>query len=106
MHANSVTDNPSVVLTQDIVLPFTVYPNPLTTNKLVVNIDFEQTTIPVIFSISNVLGQSVYQYTLTPDDFKNGSFTAEFGNLSLDKGIYLIKMSRGDKTSVQKLVIK
>lgn len=105
-YGHGIADNPSVVVVQDVVMPFTVYPNPLTTRKLVVNVEFEQTSIPVTFSISNVLGQSVFTYTLTSEDYKNGSFSADLGDLSLDKGLYLMKMSRGDKTSVQKLVIK
>jgi len=90
----------------DNVLPFTVYPNPLTTGKLMVNIGFEQPNAEVTFSINNVLGQLIFSYVVSAKDYTNGSFTVDLTNINFDKGIYLIKMSLGDKSSVQKLVIK
>lgn len=91
---------------EDNVLPFTVYPNPLSTGKLVVNLGFEQSNADVSFSIINVLGQPVYTYAVTAKDYTNGSFSVDLSNISVDKGIYFMKMSLGDKSSVQKLVIK
>ena len=73
-NAYLVMDNPSAITTQQDVMPFSVYPNPLTSKKLVVNVDFEETTVPVTFTISNVLGQAVFTYKLSSDDYKNGSF--------------------------------
>jgi len=91
---------------QDNVLPFTVYPNPLTAGKLMVNIGFEQPSTDVVFSINNILGQLVFSYSVAAKDYTNGSFTVDLSNINIDKGIYLMKMSLGDKSSVQKLVIK
>ncbi len=95
---------PTVIV--DNVMPFTVYPNPLTANKLVVNLAFDQPIGDVVFSISNVLGQQLFSYTITSKDFTNGSFSVDLSNQNLEKGIYLMKMSRDDKSSVQKLVVK
>lgn len=104
--AHVILENPNTAETELNVMPFTVYPNPLTSSKLVVNINFASSGADVTFSISNVLGQSVYTHKLSANDYSNGSFSADLSNLSLDKGIYLMKMSSGDKTSVQKLVVK
>lgn len=104
--AHVTLDNPGVAVEAADLMPFTVYPNPLSSNKLVVNISFNQATSPVTFTISNVLGQVVFTHKLSNEDYAKGSFTADLSTLSLDKGIYLMKMTRGDKTAVQKLVVK
>ena len=104
LKADNAAPTPTAVL--DNTLPFTVYPNPLTTNKLIINIGFDQPTSEVKFSVSNVLGQEIFTYTLTAKDYTNGSFTVDFSSYNLDKGIYLMKMSKDGKSSVQKLVIK
>jgi hypothetical protein len=106
VQAHVIADNPASTMETADLMPFTVYPNPLSSNKLVVNVNFNETISPVTFTISNVLGQVVFTYKLSKEDFDKGSFTADLSTLSLDKGIYLMKMTRGDKTAVQKLVVK
>jgi len=106
VQAHTTADIPSVTVEAADVMPFTVYPNPLSSNKLVVNINFTKTENSVTFSISNVLGQVVFTHKLSTEDYGKATFTADLSTISLDKGIYLMKMSRGDKTTVQKLVVK
>lgn len=106
VQAHVAAVNPATTMETADLMPFTVYPNPLSSNKLVVNVDFNETISPVTFTISNVLGQVVFTHKLSNEDYAKGSFTADLSTLSLDKGIYLMKMTRGDKTAVQKLVVK
>lgn len=101
---NLTTPNP--LEETEKVMPFSVYPNPLTSSKLVITLDFAMQASDVTFSISNVLGQTVFQHKLTSKDYSEGTFTADLSSLSLEKGIYLMKMTMDGKTNVQKLVIK
>lgn len=100
------SEAPATVGVNEQIMPFSVYPNPLTGNKLVISLNFATQAADVTFSISNVLGQTVYTHKLSSTDFTNGNFTADLSSLDLEKGIYLIKMTMDSKSNVQKLVIR
>jgi hypothetical protein len=104
MAHNMTTPNPMEL--SEKIMPFSVYPNPLTSKKLVITLGFATQASEVTFSISNVLGQTVFNHKLTSRDYATGTFTADLSSLSLEKGIYLMKMTMDGKTNVQKLVIK
>ena len=105
-NVNAETELPSPKEVNEQIMPFSVYPNPLTGKKLVISLNFATQAADVTFSISNVLGQTVFTHKLSAKDYTNGSFTADLSNLDLKKGIYLIKMTMDSKSNVQKLVIR
>lgn len=88
-------------------VPYKMYPNPLYGSELQIKYDFEFKAGQVyVFSITNIIGQSIYTHTLTEDEVKRGIFTIDTEDIKLDKGIYLTKMINGDHSSVQKLVVR
>lgn len=88
-------------------LTYKMYPNPLSGNLLQVTFDFEyKAGQTYVFTITNIIGQSIYSHTLTEDEVKKGSFTIDVEDINLEKGIYLAKMLNGDHSSVQKLVVR
>lgn len=97
---STVSANPSPVA-------FKLYPNPMTGDVLQVNFDVEfKAGQTYTFAITNVIGQVVYNHTLTDEEIKKGSFTVRMDEIKLDKGVYLAKMVNGDHSSVQKLVVR
>ncbi|MES2618553.1 MAG: T9SS type A sorting domain-containing protein [Bacteroidota bacterium] len=88
-------------------LAYKMYPNPLSGNLLQVTFDFEfKAGQSYVFTITNIIGQSIYSHTLTEDEVKKGNFTIDVEDINLEKGIYLAKMLNGDHSSVQKLVVR
>lgn len=86
---------------------YKMYPNPMTSDVLEVSFNLNQKNIKALtFTISNVIGQVVYQHTLSEDEFKKGSFTVKLDDFKLEKGFYLSKLSSGDHTTVQKLIVR
>jgi hypothetical protein len=86
---------------------YKMYPNPLYGNELQIKYDFEFKVGQVyVFTINNIIGQSIYTHILTEDEVKRGIFTIDVEGIKLDKGIYLTKMLNGDHSSVQKLVVR
>ncbi len=86
---------------------YKMYPNPLYGNELQIKYDFEFKAGQVyIFTINNIIGQSIYSHILTEDEVKRGIFTIDVEGIKLEKGIYLTKMLNGDHSSVQKLVVR
>jgi len=80
---------------------FAVYPNPATSS---VAVEFELTqNASVAVEIYNVLGAKVA--TLANAEFAAGNNTVN-ANLSLEPGIYVVKVSNGTSTSAARLVIK
>ncbi|GGK18188.1 hypothetical protein GCM10007962_10470 [Yeosuana aromativorans] len=78
------------------MLPFNIYPNP-TSNKTV-NI---QNTTGNLLSIYNTLGQEVFKTKI------NSPYGIQTLNLStLQSGLYFVKVSDGQNSSVKKLILK
>ncbi|MBC7426307.1 MAG: T9SS type A sorting domain-containing protein [Bacteroidia bacterium] len=86
---------------------FTIYPNPVVGDELQISFDIsEKPSKAVVFTITNVIGQNLYTYSLKEEDFRNGKFTINLDELKLEKGIYLIKMTSGENSKIQKLVLR
>lgn len=86
---------------------YKMYPNPLYGSELQIKYDFEFKTGQIyVFTINNIIGQSIYTHVLSEDEVKKGIFTIDIEDIKLDKGIYLTKMLNGDHSSVQKLVVR
>ncbi len=90
-----------------VPVAYKMYPNPLSGSELQIKFDFEfKTGQTYVFTITNIIGQSIYTHILTEDEVKKGLFTLDTEEIKLDKGIYLTKMVNGDHSSVQKLVVR
>ena len=79
------------------IISFRMYPNPTTSSKIV-NI---QNTTGNQVNIYNILGQEVFRAKI------NNSNSTQTLNLSaLQTGLYFVKISDGQNTSVKKLIVK
>ncbi|MDP2176852.1 MAG: T9SS type A sorting domain-containing protein [Bacteroidota bacterium] len=88
-------------------LTYKMYPNPMTSDVLEVSFQSGFKSIKnLTFVISNVIGQTVFQYSLTEEDLKKGVFVVKIDQIKLEKGFYLTKISNGELSTVQKLVVR
>jgi hypothetical protein len=95
------------VVAQQQHLTYKMYPNPMTSDVLEVSLQTGSKNIKnLTFIISNVIGQTVFQYNLTEEDIKKGSFIIKLDQIKLEKGFYLTKISNGEFSTVQKLVVR
>ncbi len=79
------------------VVTFNMYPNPTTSTKIV----YIQNTTGNLVNIYNTLGQEVFRTKI------NSSHGTQTLNLSaLQSGLYFVKISDGNNTSVKKLIVK
>lgn len=86
---------------------YKMYPNPMTSDFLDINFNISNKSIKdVNFVISNVIGQTVFSYRLTDDEIKKGTFKVKLDQIKLEKGFYLAKLSAGESSSVQKLIVR
>jgi hypothetical protein len=84
-----------------------MYPNPMTSDVLEVSIQSGVKNLKnLTFVISNVIGQLVYEYNITEEDLKKGVFVVKLDQIKLEKGFYLTKISNGEFSTVQKLVVR
>jgi len=79
------------------IVTFNMYPNPTTASKIV-NI---QNTTGNLVNIYNMLGQEVFRTKLN-----NSSGTQTLNLSALQSGLYFVKISDGQNTSVKKLIVK
>ena len=90
-----------------VPVAYKMYPNPLYGSELQIKYDFEfKSGQLVVFTITNIIGQSIYTHFLSEDEVKRGIFTIDVDGINLEKGIYLAKMLNGGQSSVQKLVVR
>jgi hypothetical protein len=95
------------VVGQHQPLIYKMYPNPMTSDVLEVSFQSGLKNLRnLTFVISNVIGQAVFQYNITEDDIKKGSFVIKIDQIKLEKGFYLTKISNGEVSTVQKLVVR
>ena len=86
---------------------YKMYPNPMTSDFLDINFNIINKSIKDIdFIITNVIGQVVFSYRLTDDEVKKGTFKIKLDQIKLEKGFYLAKLSAGENSSVQKLIVR
>jgi hypothetical protein len=86
---------------------YKMYPNPMTSDFLDINFNITNKSIKdVDFIITNVIGQVVFSYRLTDDEVKKGTFKIKLDQIKLEKGFYLAKLSAGENSSVQKLIVR
>lgn len=97
----------TVLFAQNQPLSYRLFPNPMTSDNFEVTFTVQNKNSKNLdFTISNVLGQVVFNYHLTDDDIKKGSFSVKLDQLKLEKGFYLTKLTDGEHTNVQKLIVR
>ncbi len=97
MHVAAAGDGPS----------FTVSPNPVAGNAFTVSFQFGAKQFPSAeLTITNVLGQKVFTYGFTAADYLNRSVRIDLGETRLDKGVYFVKISSGEHSSLQKIAVR
>jgi hypothetical protein len=94
--------------TEDHALAFTVSPNPAAaTSSITVNFNLKPAQSgQVSLSITNLIGQSLYGHMVQAGDIQNQSVRIDLADLKLSKGLYFVKMSSGEFSFTQKLVIR
>lgn len=94
--------------TEDHALTFTVSPNPAAaTSEITVSFNLKPTQSgQVTLSITNLIGQSLYGHMVQSGDIQNQSVRIDLADLKLSKGLYFVKMSSGEFSFTQKLVIR
>lgn len=88
-------------------LHFSISPNPVNGTYVLVN--FSEASFPkgqVQLSITNVIGQSLFSHIINQSDVDRGSIRIEIADLKLSKGLYFVKMSSGEHSFTQKLVLR
>jgi hypothetical protein len=79
----------------------------MTSDFLDINFNITNKSLKEIdFVITNVIGQVVFSYRLTDDEVKKGTFKIKLDQIKLEKGFYLAKLSAGENSSVQKLIVR
>ncbi len=91
-----------------VAFSYNIYPNPLNGNSFQVSFDPTNYKSNGVykFTLSNIIGQNIYNYTPTELELKGGKFTVILEDLKLDKGVYLTKFEFNQISSVQKLVVR
>ena len=94
--ALSITENSANVLNN-----VSVYPNPAKDN---INLNFvNENSENVSYQIVNVIGQNVRQQTIPTT---KGETTYNVNLTGIDSGVYFIKLTVGNKTSVNKITVQ
>lgn len=91
-----VTSNPVASVKNNAIEGFATYPNPVTNSRFTVtssNTDLKQV------SIFNVLGKRVFSTSFS-------GIKSDVDVSSISSGLYILKVTEGDKTATSKLVIK
>lgn len=86
---------------------FTLNPNPVTGSWFHINLAFSESDYPnAKFSISNVLGEVVYTAPIKKTEFAGAKVRVDIADLKLDKGVYFVQVSGGDKSRILRLVVR
>lgn len=78
-----------------------VYPNPVTENQFIIKFPNGQNGVAAI-RLTNLLGQQVYAASV---DLLDGTAKIQPKN-RLQSGVYLLKISEGNRTATKKLIVK
>lgn len=86
---------------------FTLNPNPVTGSFFFVNLEFTENDFPnARVTITNVLGQVVYNAPIRKTEFATGKIRIELSDAKLDKGVYFVQVSSGENTKTLKLAVR
>ncbi len=86
---------------------FSLNPNPVTGSWFHINLAFSESDYPnARFSISNVLGEVVYTAPIKKTEFAGAKVRVDIADLKLDKGVYFVQVSGGDKSRILRLVVR
>lgn len=100
-----IEDNNKVGM--DIIKPeFAVYPNPATGNEILISLKNFKNNAGSVLTISNVIGQVLFTYHITEADIANGNFKVYLSEHEIRKGMYFLKISSGEQSTLKKLVVK
>jgi hypothetical protein len=104
--ASSINNN-EIKIESNIIKPvFDVYPNPATGNEILINLKDFKNNAGSTLTISNVIGQVLFTYHITQADIENGSFKINLSENEIRKGMYFLKLSSGEQSTLKKLVVK
>jgi hypothetical protein len=84
----------TVAAGKEAIEGLTIYPNPVSTDRVYITSKSSQTKDVEIF---DVLGKKILQATLSGKELNIGTLTP---------GVYTIKIKEGDATAIRKLVVK
>jgi len=106
MGYSATADN--IRIPETAVLPsFNISPNPVSGNTFAINLNFTQSQFPgARLSISNILGQAVYQYSMKKVDYDNGYVIVDVSETKLDRGVYFVQIKSGEASKTVKLAIR
>lgn len=79
-----------------------IYPNPAS-DELTITLDDLNTQEDIILSITDIQGREVYRESITN---ANASYTKKLDVSNFSKGMYLVKITAGNKSGVKKLVLQ
>ena len=86
---------------------FTLHPNPVTGTWFHINLAFSESDYPnAKFSISNVLGEVIYAAPIKKTEFAGAKVRVDVADLKLDRGVYFVQVSGGDKSRILRLIVR
>ena len=85
---------------------FDVYPNPASGSEILISLKNYKNKVGSTLTISNVIGQVLFTYIITDSDLLNGSFKVNLAENDIRKGMYFLKLSSGEQSTLKKLVVK
>ncbi len=86
---------------------FSISPNPVSGNTFALQFSFSQVQFPnAQLSISNLLGQTIFKYSLKKVDYDNGSVIIDVSETKLEKGVYFVQLKSGEVSKTVKLAIR
>jgi hypothetical protein len=89
-------------ITQQKNCELNVYPNP-NNGVFTVNINADNTA-PYLLEVTNVLGQIVYQRTISD---ASGEYTANLNLTDYGKGVYMVALKKGQQLqSIKKVIVE
>ena len=103
----SATANDNTAPEVTVIPSFKISPNPVSGNTFAIQLSFSQSEFPgARLSISNVLGQVVYKYSMKKVDYDNGYVIVDVSETKLEKGVYFVQIKSGEASKTVKLAIR
>jgi len=79
---------------------FSLNPNPVTGTWFYINLEFSETDFP------NVLGEVVFSAPIKKTEFAGAKVRVDIADLKLNKGLYFVQVTGGDKSKILRLVVR